>query len=383
MSDRKINIGITVSIDKPGDTLFSNGIRQNVIILRDLFASCAEVGNSYIINTARDVQLTRENAPSWADYLEHIITLDEARNKCDLVVIGQGSISLDTYADFARVGIRFTKHIMGAELQVFNETVVFKEESRNIYKRNAHSVKAVWMSDHYYDLDKHFFEVLYDCPVHIGPYVWDPRFIEHHMGVLQSENAGLTGIYKPSGNKAKRISVFEPNISLVKTSTVPIIIGEMLQRKYPDKLQKLNIFCGDHIMKKRDMIDFVVDMDINRAKKIFFEGRYPIVWALNKHSDILLSHQQMNALNYIYLDAGWMGFPVVHNSPYMRDLDFGWYYADNDAAAAREHLSAIAEHFDDNYDAYREDCRRKSFRYMIGNPQNIDGYTKLIHAAMS
>ena len=379
---RKINIGITVSIDKPGDSLFTNGIRQNVIILRDLFASCEGVGESYIINTARDVQLTAENAPSWADYLKHIITLQEARDKCDLVVVGQGSIGLDTYADFARVGIRFTKHIMGAELQVFNETVLFKEDSRNIYKRNGGVVEAVWMSDHYYDLDRHFFEVMYDCPVHIGPYVWDPRFIEHHMSVLQREDPTRPVIYKPSGESRKRVSVFEPNISLVKTCTVPVIIGEIFHRKYPDKLDKLSIFCGDKIKQKRDMIDFVKDLDINRAKRIFFEGRYPIVWTLLRHSDILLSHQQMNALNYIYLDAGWMGYPVLHNSPYMRDLDFGWYYRDNDAETAAAHLSDIIDHFDDVHEQYRHDCRTKAQRYMIDNPQNILGYTKLIHEAI-
>lgn len=379
---RQINIGITVSIDKPNDSLFTNGIRQNVIILRDLFASCEGVGNSYIINTARDVTLTAENAPSWADYLKHIISIDEARNKCDLIVVGQGSIGLDTYADFARVGVRFTKHIMGAELQVFNETVLFREESRNIYKRNGGVVEAVWMSDHYYDLDRYFFEIMYDCPVHIGPYVWDPRFIEHHMAILQREDPTRQPVYTPSGKDEKRVSVFEPNISLVKNSTVPIIIGELFQRKYPDKLEKMSIFCGDHIKKKRDMIDFVKDLDINRAKKIFFEGRYPIVWSLIKHSDILLSHQQMNALNYIYLDAGWMGYPVLHNSPYMRDIDFGWYYDQNDAYAARDHLANIIDNFDSDYDSYREACRLKAHRYMITNPDNIAGYTKLIHEAM-
>lgn len=379
---RKINIGITVSIDKPGDSLFTNGIRQNVIILRDLFATCDDVGNSYIINTARDVTLTAENAPSWTDYLKHIISLEDARNKCDLIVVGQGSIGLDTYADFARVGIRFTKHIMGAELQVFNETVLFKEESRNIYKRNGNVVQAVWMSDHYYDLDKHFFEIMYDCPVHVGPYVWDPRFIEHHMDIMRREDPTQTALYVPRGKEQKRVSVFEPNISLVKNCTVPIIIGEVFHRRYPDKLDKMSIFCGDKIKLKRDMIDFVKDLDINRSKKIFFEGRYPIVWSLIKHSDILLSHQQMNALNYIYLDAGWMGYPVLHNSPYMRDLDFGWYYADNDAVTAADQLADIIDNFDKVHEIYRQDCRVKAKRYMIDNPQNIDGYAKLIHEAM-
>ena len=41
--ERKIRIGITVLIDKPSDSLFTNGIRQNVITLRDVYEKCRNV----------------------------------------------------------------------------------------------------------------------------------------------------------------------------------------------------------------------------------------------------------------------------------------------------------------------------------------------------
>ena len=101
MTERKIRIGITVLIDKPSDSLFTNGIRQNVIILRDLFAKCKNVSESYIINTAKNVVIPDDDTTTWGPYAKHIISLEEAKDKCDLIVMAQGSAHVDTYKELA------------------------------------------------------------------------------------------------------------------------------------------------------------------------------------------------------------------------------------------------------------------------------------------
>lgn len=176
----------------------------------------------------------------------------------------------------------------------------------------------------------------------------------------------------------------EPNINMVKTSAVPIMITERLERKHPETLEKLSVFCGDGIKKKTDMINFVKELDSYKNKKMFFESRYPIVWTLLKHTDIVLCHQHQCALNYLYLDAAWMGYPVVHNSEYMKEL--GWYYEGNDAEKAVEHLKHVAYHFDEENhqnEEYIKKSRAFAYRYMIDNPENIRGYEKLIDKAMN
>lgn len=386
MSERKVRIGITVLIDKPTDSLFSNGIRQNVIILRELFAKCKNVSESYIINTAKNVTIPDDNTTTWGPYAKHIITLEQAKEKCDLVVMAQGSAHIDVYRDFKKRGIVITKHIMGAELSVFNETILFKsnEEARNLYSRNAGTVSNVWISDHFFESDRYFFETQYDCESKIGPYVWDERFIQHHMDIFKKDIPGETALYKPSGKLEKRISTMEPNINLVKTSTIPVMAVERLYRKYPEALDKLNVFCGDSIKKKRDFVNFVKDLDSYKAGKMFFEARYPIVWTLLKHTDMVLCHQQGCALNYLYLDAAWMGYPLIHNSEYMKEL--GWYYSGNDVETAAKHMQHIAHNFDkENHinNEYLNKSRNFAYRYKIDNPENIRGYEKLIDIAMN
>lgn len=386
MTERKVKIGITVLIDKPSDSLFTNGIRQNVIILRELFAKCKNVSESYIINTAKNVVIPDDDTTTWGPYAKHIISLEEARDKCDLIVMAQGSAHVDTYKELSKKGIKITKHIMGAELNVFNETILFKDnkEARNLYTRNAGTVSNVWISPHFFDTDRYFFETQYDCEAVVGPYVWDPRFIQHHIDIFKSKDANETGLYKPSGKLEKRLSTMEPNINMVKTSVVPIVTTERLYRKSPETLDKLSVFCGDGIKKKTDMVNFVKELDSYKAGKMFFEARYPIVWTLLKHTDIVLCHQHQCALNYLYLDAAWMGYPVVHNSEYMKEL--GWYYEGNDVEKAAEYLKNIAYNFDsENHqnEEYIKKSRVFAYRYMIDNPENIRGYEKLIDKAMN
>lgn len=384
--ERKVNIGITVLIDKENDSLFTNGIRQNVITLREVYEKCRNVGNAYIINTAKNVVIPHDTTGPWKRYAKHIITLEEAKTKCDLIVVGQGSMHRDTYREFKTLGKKITKQIMGAELNVFNETLLFKsnEEARNIYSRNNGTVSAVWISPHYFERDRHFFEVQYGCPTYVGPYIWDPRFIDEHIKALTEQDSKLyAGKYVPSGKKQKRLSTMEPNINMVKTSVVPIIIAELFYRKHPHLLDVLNVFCGDGIRKKSDMVSFVKELDSYVAKKMFFEARYPTVWTLQKHTDIVVGHQNQNELNYLYLDAAWMGYPVLHNSPLMKEL--GWYYEGNNADMAIKHLEYICENFDDNEHVdgeYLKKSRAYAYRYMIDNPENIRGYEYLIDCAM-
>lgn len=384
--ERKIRIGITVLIDKPADSLFTNGIRQNVITLRDVYEKCRNVEAAYIINTAPNVEIKPDTNGPWKEYAKHIITLEEAKEKCDLIVVGQGSISRDRYKEFKSLGKKIVKQIMGAELSVFNETVLFKpdDQSRNLYLRNSGTVSAVWLSPHFFERDRFLFEAQYGCPTYVGPYIWDPRFIEEHARLLNSQNPkDYPGKYVPSGIKQKRISTMEPNINMVKTSLVPIITTELFYRKHPDLLERLSVFCGETVRKKPDMVTFVKELDSYLAKKMFFEARYPMVWTLQKHTDIVLSHQNQCELNYVYLDASWLGYPVVHNSPFMKEL--GWYYQENDSNKAVEHLAYVAENFDDNEyvnEEYLKKSRAFCYRYMIDNPENIRGYERLIELAM-
>lgn len=371
----QFNIGITIRVDDPKkDCLFSNGIRQNVILLQEIYGKCKNIKNSYIINTSNiDPELYKDT--TWEKYSKFIINTEQGKELCDIVVMAHGNFSLKKYAEYKNLGKKIVIQVLGSELVIFNESILFKEKPCNIYQKNDF-ISAIWTSPHFYDRDRFFFEARYECPVYEAPYIWDPRFIEEHVESL--EKSGKPTLYSPRSNK-KRISVVEPNINMVKTCTIPIVISELFFRKNPELVEKTSIFGGKKLSQKKDMTDFVIGLQSYKAKKLFFESRFPIVWLLGSHTDILLSHQNQCELNYVYLDAAWLGYPVVHNSPMMKEL--GWYYPENNANIATEHLLYIARNFDNlehPHNKYLDRSRKFAYKYMIDNPQNIEGYEVLI-----
>lgn len=379
----KSNIGITLHLKETDkDSLFTNGIRQNIILLREMFENCSNIEKSYIINTANNAASIKYSGTIWEKYSQYIISLDQAKQMCDLVVVAHGSLHLNQYEELRLNGICIVKQILGSELSMFNERILFDVPPGGLYARN-NNVSAVWMSPHFYSRDRFFFETMYNCRTHVGPYIWDPRFINEHVELVKKGDSNYTGLYVPSGSIAKKIATMEPNINMVKTSTMPIIISELLYRKYPDLIKDVKIFGAAKIKEKKDMIDFAKDLDVYKSKKMTFEARYPVVWSLYKYVDVLLCHQTACELNYLYLDAAWLGWPVVHNSHMMKDI--GWYYPENNAAIAIEHINYIANMFDLEFhpnSKYINMSRQAAFKFMIKNPENIKKYEFLIDSAL-
>lgn len=371
---KKINIGITINITDPNESIFSNGIRQNIILLREIYQKCDNVNKSFIINV-NNKKIEKGSGSPLEPYLEHIINLDQAYQMCDLIVVCHGSITKDEYEVFSKKGIRFVKQVLGSQQTIFTETVLFKsnENAFNIYFRND-KIKKIWISEHFYKNEKHFHETLYDCEVKIAPYVWSPRFIEEYAA-----KTGLDYFYKPSSD-SKRISVFEPNINYVKNCIIPIIISEKFYRKSPNNLKHSYIFNTKELRSKKDFIQFCKDLECHKNGKLFFQDSFTIMHCLHNFTDIVLSHQNGCALNYLYLDAAWYGYPLVHNSHMMKDL--GFYYQESDVDTAVKHLQKITKSFDKNYELYLKKSRKYAEKYFIDNHEHIIEYTKLIEEAM-
>ena len=372
--DKKINVAITVNITDPTESFFTNGIKQNAIILRDCLIKAEVVNECYYMNfgTQKDVSKS-----PWNEYDKWIINdFKEALEKIDLFInvcifMGDGEIQA------ARAkGAKVINHVMGNEYYGFMENVLFKTDHPSII-RKVKGMDASWISPHLYENNKALFEVLYDAPAEIGPYIWSPRFLMHHVEELKLK--GYPEVYQPSGEPQKRVATFEPNIGMNKTAIFPMIIAEKFHEKYPNEVKKFSMFGTAHVKDKKSFLKFALDLHVNKAKKMFFEARYPITWALQKHSDIVLSHQQDCDLNYLYFDAAWLGFPVIHNAAMVPEL--GWYYPRFDDEKAVKHLHEVIRVFD-RVPGYREEYLKNSreiiSKFLPEHERNVKGYNDLI-----
>jgi hypothetical protein len=122
-------------------------------------------------------------------------------------------------------------------------------------------------------------------------------------------------------------------------------------------------------------------LDIVRQHKAVFLGRYDTPAFLAEHTDIVISHQLENPLNYFYLEVCWQGFPLIHNAHLCPDL--GYFYPDNRADLGAERvLEAIRRH-DAEAGAYLAAQREKIGRYLPSDETLVRAYTQLLENLMA
>ena len=371
---KKFNVGITVYIKEPTESLFSNGLKQNAITFLETFSKCKNVDKVYFINLGEQKDLSQS---PWKAYSDHIIDFDQALEKIDLAVTVAVTFTDEMLEKLVAKNIKIVKHVLGTEYHLIVESMLFGSKANSGYKRRNHH-SAVWISPHIYPTNKDLMEAICRCPAYEAPFVWSPKFLEEDVEACK-KSINISGVYETK-DKEKRISVFEPNLNVVKNSLTPIITGEKFYRKAPELLKKVSLFCANEIKTKPILVDFVKDLDVYANKKMFFESRYRIAWSLFNHTDIVLCHQRDLALNYLYFDAAWLGFPVVHNAHMVKEL--GYYYEGFDAEAAADQLVYVAKNFDNEKAEYLKKSREYISKFLPDHPRNVKGYEKLIAQVM-
>jgi hypothetical protein len=336
-----MKIGLCISIDSPTESLFTNGVRQNAIFCFEtfrLFSSC------YFINLGKQKDLS---ASPWNQYNKWIRSLDDLIDNLDICIISCAYPSEE----------QIVFHNMGPDYHIFAELSLYTND-RLTYFGNKRMYDQVWASPHIYPANQYYLETVFNCDCVEAPYIWSPMFLEP--------------ISKPVNLIQPNIGVFEANISVVKNCFEPLMIVDQLYKINPNGFQKAYFFCCQELRKKKVFVDFVLDLSSQKGKKLFFESRISINEALEKYTDVVLSHQRELGLNYLYLDVAWNGVPLIHNSKYIKDL--GLYYSSS--SEALNHLNNNLKSMD--LDAYKVQSRKIISRYLYDAEPNVKGYQKLI-----
>jgi hypothetical protein len=235
---------------------------------------------------------------------------------------------------------------------------------------------AIWMIPQVAELSEAYFTTLRRRPAEVVPFVWHPAALE--QASAQYPNRGE---YRPRAG-ARRLSVSEPNIDVVKFCLYPVLIAETVYRENPELVAFLHVSNADRLAtESKPFISLMGQLDIVRGHKAAFVRRYRTPQFLAELTDVMISHQWQNPLNYFYLEVCWQGYPLVHNASMCRDL--GYYYPDNDVAeGGRQLLRAIREH-DDHWESYRAEQRARIGRHLPGDPKVIARYTELLDRLMA
>lgn len=363
-----LRIGITVGLHQENETLWNNGVKQNAVFLAEALKHCANVSETLLVNTT---QVNVTGPMPWDVTRWPTLGFDAAKDRLDVLIELGGQIDAAQTAYLKERGVRLVSYCCGSEYVLAMESILF---SRPLFGENLfvnQHYDAIWMIPQVAGNSRSYFEVLRRVPAQVAPFVWSPMFVEARSADLPDG-----GCYRPHAGP-KRLSVMEPNIDVVKFCLYPALIAELAYRSRPEAIEMLRVTNAERIARESaEFIALMNQLDIVREHKALFLGRFDTPMFLSAHTDIVISHQLENPLNYMYLEVCWQGYALVHNATLCDDL--GYYYNGNDATqGARQLLDALDGH-DAQASSYRERQRTAIGRFLPDNPRLVSTYTALI-----
>ncbi len=368
-----LRIGITIGLHHEAESLWTNGIKQNAVFLAQALKASSLVRSVQLVNTT-EVHITA--ALPWDQHRWPTLAFDDAKDSLDILIELGGQISAAQTDYIKRRGCRLVSYCCGFEYVHAMESVIFGRPLWGYELFVNHRFDDLWVIPQVAPISQHYFSTLRRRQATVVPFVWHPMFIEARSLTLPN-----TGQYRPRPGP-RRLSVMEQNIDVVKFCLYPILIAEEAYRKNPEAISYLHVTNALRLAQEsREFIALMNQLDIVRHHKASFLGMFETPAFLSEMTDVVVSHQWENALNYFYLEVCWQGYPLVHNAHLCADL--GYYYEANDVQAGCQRLlTAINEH-DAQSERYLTQQRQHIERYLPDNPEVVSRYEALLVRLMS
>lgn len=339
--------------------IWSNGLGQNVIFLAQLLQRVPFVRSVVLIDCGDQGAM-----PAQVD-LEalglRILSARDATDEVDVVIEMAGA--LDTqWLDLMRArGRKVVFHCCGQPFVSLAESAVFNKASTTLRPDRC---DEVWYLPKDATLAP-MLRAIHRCDTHEVPFIWHPCFLEarrrevaelgYHYGYAPRQVAA------DGARAGLRVAIFEPNISVVKTCSIPMLVCDEAYRSNRDSVQTMHVLNTLHMKDHPTMLHLANSLDIVKQHRAVFHGRHDIVGFMVQNADAVVAHQWGNNQNYSYLDALYGDYPLVHNSPWLKGV--GYYYPDFDARAGGVQLSHAAQHHDAELEDYR--ARAQSLFQMV------------------
>ena len=381
-----MNIGITIHLQEENESLWINGIKLNAAYL---LKALKEIGyNAYLVNSS-DIKAPYETKVNWNTTEIPIFDYSEVYKDTDIMIWLGATYSDDDILDFKSNGPnkKVVKYVCGNNYMLDMEHCIFGEGTGGTGYNQL--IDELWYVPQQEELNKEYYRVLHNLPankVRPVPFIWDPMFLDQFSMAYNNseviEKQLPVPIYRPGKpNSEKRITSFEPNINVGKWHMINLLIAEDYLQKGGD-FEKLTILCGDQLLTKPYYQSVLRNTKLWTADpvKLNYQPRLQVTHALAVFTDIIIAHQWAIPLNYSYLDALYLQFPLVHNAPMIKDA--GYYYSGNNIGMGANQLKLAIEQHDNNIEEYTERSEKVLTRYTIFNEGLLETYKQLIETTM-
>lgn len=366
---QRLRVGISLFVRKGNQSLWENGIFQNCIFLAQLLQRSPLVSEVFLVvgggggDTADAMAFLRESPVP-------VIDMDAALTRLDLMVEMSAQLSKEWMIAFKETGRKVVSMRVGNDYVIDIERMVFDKPHGLLITGAPYD--EVWTLPEYINTCVPYFASTFRAPVRVVPHLWSPELLEKAMKEAgNSEGFG----YRP-GRRRWRMGMFEPNVCMVKTSHIPMLVCEAAHRAQPDITERVQVYNSFHMKDHPVFNGFANSLDIVRHGIATFEGRFPIWQLLSTNTDAVISHQWENAQNYVYYEALYGAYPLIHNSHLIGDC--GYRYHGFDCEEGGQVLCEAFAMHDQNLEHYCAQARQFLATLDPLAESNVAAYTQAI-----
>jgi hypothetical protein len=360
----KLRVGVTIHLRQDQQSIWENGIFQNCAFLVQLLKRSPIVKKAVLVNGGDATVIP--NAMMLGGTGISVIGLTEALQNLDVIIEMSAQLPEEWISEFRKRGGKTAWMRVGNDYVIDIERAIFNKPSASLI--SSKKFDAIWTLPQYKNITD-YFTLTMRAPVKILPHIWTPYFLELGCASIPKH---LKFGYEP-GKKRWRVCCFEANICMVKTSFIPMLAVEEAYRSNPEFLEHFYVLNTLHLKNNAVFVHYARNLDIVNHALASFEGRYATYEYMANFGDCIVSHQWENSQNYLYYEALYGGYPLIHNSPIIKDL--GYYYPDFDTGlGGAAIIRAFTEH-DKNINQYNKEARKFLYSLDVTNPENIKVYT--------
>jgi Protein of unknown function (DUF2827) len=332
---RRYSVGLTITASTdPNNAIWSNGMGQNILFLAQLFQRLDIVESvSLVICPSGDTHPIAEM------FGIPCISLAAAAETLDVFIeIGARGAEQHHIQQIKRRGAKFVSYVAGN---------VFVMNLEEIARGNKHGDStqpsgwdAVWMTPQHWRTNRAYMELTRSKVVREIPHIWEPTLLN-----TSAAQAKRNLFYRTPSKKSWVVGCFDPNINVVKTFHLPMLVTENAYRNNPQQIERLLLFGAEHLKNSVHVTDMIRAMSLGRDNKLFVEIRHKLADVIGQHCNAVVAHQWENNLNYLYWEILYLGWPLIHNSTAFSDV--GYYYPEFDPIKGGQVMNeGLAQHPD-------------------------------------
>jgi hypothetical protein len=369
-------VGLRVGVTAAGTlldvdaALWSSGVVQNVVFLAMLLQRLPQV------ETCAIVACPEGAGPHTLAARFGLAAIDQAEavERLDLIVELGARAAAEPMRRFRDRGGKLVSYVAGNVMAMNFEAVACDLPHGEIMTDSGFD--AVWITAQHWRMCHSYAALTRSPAVERAPHIWSPAILRQSAAQL---GRPLFRPHEPMRTPA-RIGVFDPNVNVLKTFHLPLLVCEEAYRQAPQMIDRALLFSAERLKGVTHFEEFCAATDLSRDGRVFAEARHPLAAMLGEHIDAVVTHQWENGLNYLYWDVLYTGHPLVHNAPELAEL--GYYYRDFDPQDGGRALVRALEGHADRALAERPRVMEALWARHIDNPTVQARHAELIAAAM-